>query len=229
MFKLNFQKKIHRLDGKDFDLQVKLQTNHPRTIIMGASGSGKSLTLKAIAGLITPDHGHISIADNVLFDEQQQINLPPQKRKLAYVFQDYALFPHLNVRQNIAFGIKQGLLNPAKNCRQTEVEYWLDAMQLNPVANEYPATLSGGQRQRVALARALITNPQAILLDEPFSALDTQLRVQLRRELREWQEKLALPMLLITHDPEDAAAFDGCIWQMDNGKIISASSGSHDE
>ena len=229
MFKLNFQKKIHRLDGKDFNLQVKLQTNHPRTIIMGASGSGKSLTLKAIAGLITPDHGHISIADNVLFDEQQQINLPPQKRKLAYVFQDYALFPHLNVRQNIACGIKQGLLNPAKNCRQTEVEYWLDAMQLNPVANEYPATLSGGQRQRVALARALITNPQAILLDEPFSALDTQLRVQLRRELREWQEKLALPMLLITHDPEDAAAFDGCIWQMDNGKIISASSGSHDE
>ena len=229
MFKLNFQKKIHRLDGKDFDLQVKLQTNHPRTIIMGASGSGKSLTLKAIAGLITPDHGHISIADNVLFDEQQQINLPPQKRKLAYVFQDYALFPHLNVRQNIACGIKQGLLNSAKNCQPAEVEYWLEAMQLNPVANEYPATLSGGQRQRVALARALITNPQAILLDEPFSALDTQLRVQLRRELREWQEKLALPMLLITHDPEDAAAFDGCIWQMDNGKIISASSGSHDE
>lgn len=223
MFVLNFQKIIHRIDGKMFELNVQLQTTNPRTIIMGASGSGKSLTLKAIAGLLTPDNGHIAINNDILFQRQQRINLPPQQRQLAYVFQDYALFPHLNVRQNIACGLKHGLFNPHKHCQLEEVSYWLEAMRLKTVANEYPATLSGGQRQRVALARALITKPRAILLDEPFSALDTQLRSQLRIELKHWQQKLDLPMLLITHDPEDAAAFDGSIWHMDNGKLYSAS------
>lgn len=223
MFDLNFQKQIHRLDGTTFDLNIRLKTNHARTIIMGASGSGKSLTLKAIAGLINPDNGYIAINDELLFHRQQQLNLSPQQRKLAYVFQDYALFPHLNVRQNIACGLKQGLFNPSKHYQSAQVSYWLNAMQLEAVANEYPHTLSGGQRQRVALARALITKPRAILLDEPFSALDSQLRGQLRCELSQWQQKLDLPMLLITHDPEDAAFFDSSIWHMDNGYISVAS------
>ena len=224
MFDVNFQKTIQRIDGSVFELNISLKTQHARTVIMGASGSGKSLTLKAIAGLMTPDSGYITIGKEQVFNQHQHLNLPPQQRKLAYVFQDFALFPHLNVRQNIASGLKHGLFNPQRHIQAEEVRYWLDAMHLTSVANEYPLTLSGGQRQRVALARALITKPRAILLDEPFSALDSQLRTQLRQELLEWQQQLALPMLLITHDVADASAFDGSIWHMDNGQLTSASS-----
>lgn len=222
MLDFNFQKTLQRNDGSHFTLDIRLCCQSQRTVIMGASGSGKSLMLKAVAGLLTPEQGHINVNGVTLFQAQQHINLSPQQRKLAFVFQDYALFPHLNVRQNIACGIRHGLFNPKKRSRYTEVDHWLTAMQLNSVAEQYPAHLSGGQRQRVALARALIAQPRAILLDEPFSALDTQLRAQMRSELSAWQQKFNLPMLLITHDPEDAAAFDAQIWHMDNGCLYSA-------
>ncbi|WP_239349493.1 sulfate/molybdate ABC transporter ATP-binding protein [Snodgrassella communis] len=229
MLDFNFQKTLQRTDGSQFTLDISLCTQAPRTVIMGASGSGKSLMLKAIAGLLTPTQGHIIVNGVPLF-QAPDLNLSPQQRKLAYVFQDYALFPHLNVRQNIACGIQQGLFNPRKSSRDPEVEHWLTAMQLNAVAEQYPAHLSGGQRQRVALARALIARPSAILLDEPFSALDTQLRAQMRTELVNWQYQLNLPMLLITHDPEDATAFDAQIWHMDNGHLYSTPhSSSHYE
>lgn len=229
MLDFNFQKTLQRNDGSHFTLDIRLSCQSQRTVIMGASGSGKSLMLKAVAGLLTPELGHINVNGVTLFQAQQHINLSPQQRKLAFVFQDYALFPHLNVRQNIACGIRHGLFNPKKRSRYTEVEHWLTAMQLNSVAEQYPAHLSGGQRQRVALARALITQPRAILLDEPFSALDTQLRAQMRSELSAWQQKLNLPMLLITHDPEDAAAFDAQIWHMDNGSLYSAPRNNRNE
>lgn len=229
MLDFNFQKTLQRNDGSHFTLDIRLCCQSQRTVIMGASGSGKSLMLKAVAGLLTPEQGHINVNGVTLFQAQQHINLSPQQRKLAFVFQDYALFPHLNVRQNIACGICHGLFNPKKRSRYTEVEHWLNAMHLNSVAEQYPAHLSGGQRQRVALARALIAQPRAILLDEPFSALDTQLRAQMRSELSAWQQKLNLPMLLITHDPEDAAAFDAQIWHMDNGCLYSASRNNHNE
>lgn len=229
MLDFNFQKTLQRNDGSHFTLDIRLCCQSQRTVIMGASGSGKSLMLKAVAGLLTPEQGHINVNGVTLFQAQQHINLSPQQRKLAFVFQDYALFPHLNVRQNIACGIRHGLFNPKKRSRYTEVEHWLTAMQLNSVAEQYPAHLSGGQRQRVALARALIAQPRAILLDEPFSALDTQLRAQMRSELSAWQQKLNLPMLLITHDPEDAAAFDAQIWHMDNGCLYSVPRNNHNE
>ena len=229
MLDFHFQKTLQRNDGSHFTLDIRLCCQSQRTVIMGASGSGKSLMLKAVAGLLTPEQGHINVNGVTLFQAQQHINLRPQQRKLAFVFQDYALFPHLNVRQNIACGICHGLFNPKKRSRYTEVEHWLTAMQLNSVAEQYPAHLSGGQRQRVALARALIAQPRAILLDEPFSALDTQLRAQMRSELSAWQQKLNLPMLLITHDPEDAAAFDAQIWHMDNGCLYSAPRNNRNE
>lgn len=229
MLDFNFQKTLQRNDGSHFTLDIRLCCQSQRTVIMGASGSGKSLMLKAVAGLLTPEQGHINVNGVTLFQAQQHINLSPQQRKLAFVFQDYALFPHLNVRQNIACGICHGLFNPKKRSRYTEVEHWLNAMHLNSVAEQYPAHLSGGQRQRVALARALIAQPRAILLDEPFSALDTQLRAQMRSELSAWQQKLNLPMLLITHDPEDAAAFDAQIWHMDNGYLYSAPRNNRNE
>ncbi|WP_066570127.1 sulfate/molybdate ABC transporter ATP-binding protein [Snodgrassella sp. CFCC 13594] len=219
MFELHIKKTISRAGSKPFELDVALQSQHKRTVIMGASGSGKSLTLKAIAGLLTPSSGNIRINDQVVFDRAWGINIRPQQRHLAYVFQDYALFPHLTVRQNIACGMVAGLLNPRRQQRLPEVEYWLGQMNLTGLANQYPAHLSGGQRQRVALARALITQPQAILLDEPFSALDTQLREQMRTELLRWQQRLNLPMLLITHDPRDAEVLGDEIWMMDNGRL----------
>lgn len=223
MFDFHIQKTLHQPDKHIFELNIRLQSQSNCVVIMGPSGSGKSLMLKSLAGLLTPDYGYIRINQHTLFDTQQRINLSPQKRHLAYVFQDYALFPHLNVRQNIASGLKKGLFNPRKNNNHPDVEHWLTLMNLNQVAQQFPAHLSGGQRQRTALARSLITQPQAILLDEPFSALDITLRQQMRQELSNWQQQLQLPMLLITHDRADADAFEAEMWTMQNGKLIHTS------
>lgn len=220
MFDFLICKTIVRKKNPPFQLRVTLHATKKRTVIMGASGSGKSLTLQAIAGLFRPDDGYVRLNGVTLFDRQQCIDLTPQQRHLAYVFQDYALFPHLTVQQNIAFGLQRGMFNPARRCRLPEVAHWLDTMNLVEVADQYPAHLSGGQRQRTALARALIAHPQAILLDEPFSALDTELRAAMRMELLQWQQQLDLPMLLITHDPSDAAALGEEVWYMHDGVLL---------
>ena len=202
-----------------FDLQVKLQTDSQRAVIYGPSGSGKSLTLKAMAGLLTPDQGRIQVGDVTVFDSHNRINLSAQRRKVAYLFQDYALFPHLSVRQNVAFGLLRGWRNPSQSIQAQEVDYWLDAFELNALAHQFPHQLSGGQRQRTALARALVQRPNALLLDEPFSALDPALRQRMRQELDRLQRQLNIPMLIITHDWDDVSVFgeqvfvlrDGCI------------------
>jgi molybdate transport system ATP-binding protein len=141
----------------------------------------------------------------VLFDSARGIHLPPRERALGYVFQDYALFPHLTLRQNVAFARRRGWFNPSRAPRDPEAERWIRALHLEGVADHYPHQISGGQRQRTALARALVNQPRALLLDEPFAALDPALRTHLRRELRALQEELLIPTLLITHDTEDAA------------------------
>lgn len=208
-----------RSGKRTFQLNVQLCSNSQRIVILGPSGSGKSLTLKAIAGLMTPDSGHIRLGGSTLFDAQAGINLAPQARNVAYLFQDYALFPHLNVRQNVGFGLARGWLNPHARDQHAAVDYWLDAFQLRPVAQQFPDELSGGQRQRVALARALVSRPQALLLDEPFAALDPALRVQMRSELDALQRRLQVPMILITHDPEDARVFGEQVLQLREGAI----------
>jgi molybdate transport system ATP-binding protein len=200
-------RKTLRSGKQAFQLDVRLSTDSQRIVIIGPSGSGKSLTLKAIAGLLRPDAGHIRLDDRILFDAARGIDLPPQKRELAYVFQDYALFPHLTVRQNIAFPLAAGWFNPRRHDRHAQADYWCDAFQLGHVADQYPDELSGGQKQRTALARALVTRPRALLLDEPFAALDRDLRALMREELKELQQRLRVPMVLITHDPEDAEVF----------------------
>jgi molybdate transport system ATP-binding protein len=200
-------RKLLRSGKQTCQLDVRLSTDSQRIVIIGPSGSGKSLTLKAIAGLLRPDAGHIRLDDHVLFDAATGIDLPPQQRELAYVFQDYALFPHLTVRQNIAFPLAGGWFNPRRRDRHAQADYWCDAFQLGHVADQYPDELSGGQKQRTALARALVTRPRALLLDEPFAALDRDLRALMRRELKELQQRLRVPMVLITHDPEDAEVF----------------------
>lgn len=213
--------KTMRSGQREFNLQLKYASNGNRLVILGPSGSGKSLLLQMIAGLLTPDSGYLKLAGRTLFDQQQRINLTPQQRQVAFLFQNYALFPHLNVRQNIAFGLRRGLFNPRVNMHSERVDYWLDNFGLTAVQQQKPHQLSGGQRQRTALARALITEPRALLLDEPFSALDPDLRIHMRNELRELQERLAVPLILITHDVEDVKAFSDETLCLKDGRIDS--------
>jgi molybdate transport system ATP-binding protein len=215
-------RKTLRAGKQSFRLDVRLQTDSRRIVILGPSGAGKSLTLKAIAGLLRPDAGHIRVDGHVLFDAEQGIDLAPQKRALAYVFQDYALFPHLTVRQNIAFPLVRGWLNPRRRHQDSQIDYWCGAFQLGEVADQYPHELSGGQKQRTALARALVTQPRALLLDEPFAALDPALRARMRSELKDLQQRLQVPMVLITHDPEDAAVFGDHVLDLRDGRLASA-------
>ena len=206
-----------------FTLSVQLQSTHERIMIVGPSGSGKSLTLQAIAGLLTPDAGHIRLEGDTLYDASSQVCLPPQARRLAYVFQDYALFPHLTVYQNVAFPLRHGWRNPRSHPERSQwhpsVARWLDAFGLTSLASQYPADLSGGQRQRTALARALVTEPRALLLDEPFSALDPHLRATMRQELLALQQRLRVPLILITHDVEDAEVLGQHVVQMQDGRL----------
>lgn len=212
-------RKTLRSGKRTFELDVAMRASGQRIVLLGPSGAGKSLTLKAIAGLIEPDAGVIRLNGRTLFDAHARIDVAPQDRNVAYVFQEYALFPHLNVRQNVGFGLRRGWLNPARTGRSEAVDYWLDALELTPMAHQLPTELSGGQRQRTAMARALVSQPSALLLDEPFSALDHTLRAAMRVELDGLQRRLNIPMILITHDPADAAMFGDVVLRMDEGSV----------
>jgi len=203
-----------------FELDVAFQSDVERLVLFGPSGAGKTMTLKAIAGLLRPDAGRIAMAGETLFDAERGIDTPPRRRDCGYLFQEYALFPHLNVRQNIAFGLDPGWRNPRRDGGGAAVDRWLDALELRALAERFPDQLSGGQRQRVALARALAGAPRALLLDEPFAALDEPLRNRLRAELAELQARLALPIVLITHDPADVDAFADDVVHIDAGNAI---------
>lgn len=190
-FDVQIRKRV-RSAGRHFDLDAAFRTDARWTVIHGPSGAGKSLTLQAIAGLLRPDGGHIRFGGQTLFDEGTDV--PARARGFGYLFQDYALFPHLNVRQNIAFGLQRGLLNPGPQAGHASVDRWLAAFELTPVAAQRPHELSGGQRQRTALARALVNRPRALLLDEPFAALDPELRGRLRDELQALLEGIDIPI-----------------------------------
>ncbi|MDN3920913.1 ABC transporter ATP-binding protein [Roseateles violae] len=222
-FTVQIRKQLHS-GARSFELDVGFTTAARRTVVYGPSGAGKSLTLRAIAGLLRPDSGRILLDEQPLFDAEAGIDLPARHRGLGYLFQDYALFPHLNVRQNIAFGLRRGLLNPSRRERDPAVERWLEVFELGPVAQQHPHELSGGQRQRTALARALVSGPRALLLDEPFSALDPELRLRMREELLALLERIAMPMLMITHDPEDLACFGQARLRLREGRIVDEAS-----
>jgi len=206
--------------GRRFELQARFASDARRLVLLGPSGAGKSQTLKIIAGLARADAGHVRLLGRDLQDCARGLNLPARERRLGYVFQDYALFPHLTVRQNVAFGLAGGWRNPARHLAHPELTRWLQTLGLSELAEHYPEQISGGQRQRVALARALVGAPQALLLDEPFAALDSPLRRRLRQELLGLLQGLDLPMLLITHDEEDAEALAEQVLRMDQGRLL---------
>jgi molybdate transport system ATP-binding protein len=216
-FSVAIEKKL-RADRREFLLSMKFDSNADVTVLYGTSGAGKTLTMQAIAGLIRPDAGHIAVDDRVLFDSAMSIEVPARKRHVGLVFQDYALFPHLTVSQNVGFAQKRGWRNQRLSNRATESI--LASVHLESFAHAYPSDLSGGQRQRVALARAIASRPRLLLLDEPFSALDSELRAKLRAELIEIRQRADIPMLVITHDASDVAAFGGKTVHVENGGVI---------
>jgi len=211
----SFKSKQHQ-----FELDVSFQSNASRLVLYGPSGAGKTQVLKMLSGLTTPDKGHIRFNHIDMFDPMKGICTIPQERALAYVFQEYALFPHLTVMQNIAFSLRKSWFNPAQQFRHPDIDNWLDKFELRALAHQYPHQLSGGQSQRVALARALVMRPKAILLDEPFSALDENLRQSLRQELRDVQELMSIPMILISHNPDDVASFGDEIIEIARGQVV---------
>ncbi len=203
-----------------FELDVRFASEAQRVVLFGPSGAGKTQTLRMIAGIAAPDAGRVAVAGRVLFDAAARVSLTPQQRRLALVFQDYALFPHLTVRQNIAFARRRGLRNPAQDTREEPVLRWIETFHLQGVADHFPHQISGGQRQRTALARALASEPTALLLDEPFAALDAGLRQRLREELAELQARLQLPMLLITHDEADVERLGQQVVMLEAGRVV---------
>lgn len=215
-------RKTVRSARRSFTLDVAFATSARRVVLYGPSGAGKSLCLQALAGLLAPDSGHVRFDGEVLFDHAAGVNRAARARRFGYLFQDYALFPHLNVRQNIAFGLQQGWRNPSRHGAHSAVDEWLARFELTELAAQYPDELSGGQRQRTALARALVTSPRALLLDEPFSALDPALRERMRHELDDLLRRLDIPMVMITHDPADLARFGECLLRLRDGQIASA-------
>ena len=214
-------KKKYQHELRSFDLDIQLQSQAKRLVLFGPSGAGKTQILKMIAGLIQPDQGLVQLHGETLLNTQSGINLAPQKRALAYVFQDYALFPHLTVRQNIAFSTNKSWFNKGRSYTTLDVEEWMGKLQLDKLANHYPHQLSGGQSQRVALARALVSQPKGLLLDEPFSALDQYLSQSLREELQDLLKQLSIPMILISHDQEDVDLFGEEVVVIREGKNIS--------
>ena len=199
-------------DHRPLLANVSLDVGSGETVaLLGASGSGKSTLLKMVAGLETPESG------SVWFDGADITDLPPERRGFALMFQDFALFPHLNVQDNVAFGlVEQGVGKAAAREQAREI---LQRFGLGDQANARVWTLSGGEQQRVALARALITKPRALLLDEPYSALDAMLREQLRNEFREHIEAAGMTAILVTHDEQEARAMAQHAWSLVGGQL----------
>lgn len=199
----------------DFALDVSFSSERERLALLGESGCGKSMTLKCIAGIETPDCGTITIDGETVFDSEKRINLNPQRRNVGFLFQHYGLFPTMTVEKNIAIALKI----KTKENRSERVEELLEKMRLPGLGHRYPSQLSGGQRQRVALARMIASDPRIIMLDEPFSALDSFLRSQMENELLESLDGYPGSILYVSHDRDEAYRFCEKIIILQNGKI----------
>ncbi|WP_052727996.1 ABC transporter ATP-binding protein [Methanosarcina vacuolata] len=199
---------------KAFTLDISFEMGNELVVLFGPSGSGKTTLFKCISGITEPDDGKITVGSKVYYDKNQKINLPIQKRNLGYVFQNYTLFPHMNVRKNIECGLKGW----EKENKEVRVAEMLDLLHIEELETRYPSQLSGGQKQRVALARALAPKPGILLLDEPFSALDMGIRTKLAEKIKNLQNKIGIPLLFITHNFEEAFLLADKILILHGGK-----------
>ncbi len=199
-----------------FILNVHFRALAGFTILFGASGAGKTTLLHCIAGLADPDEGRIAVAGIDLYDSDKKLNLVPWKRRIGYVLQDLALFPHLTAEENVAYGLR-ALKAPDRKTRSREI---LQAFRVDHVRDRRPAQISGGERQRVALARTLVTEPRVLLLDEPLTALDHPTRSRILDDLRRWNQSHRVPILHVTHSPDEVFALGHEAIVLDAGKII---------
>ncbi|HIY39364.1 MAG TPA: ATP-binding cassette domain-containing protein [Candidatus Agathobaculum merdigallinarum] len=204
-------------DFGSFRLQVAFESGKEIVGLLGASGCGKSMTLRCIAGIVTPDSGYISLNGRVLFDSKKHINLSPQKRKTGLLFQEYALFPNMTVLQNVLTGLRHSDLD--RRTQLARANEMLEKMQLKDLADRRPWQLSGGQKQRAALARMLVNQPEMFMLDEPFSALDSHLRWKTEREVLELARNFDGPVLMVSHSRDEIYHMCDCVLVYNNGFI----------
>lgn len=210
MIKIAVEKRLYGSAG-DFNLNIDTQIPVGKFVcIFGQSGAGKSTILRMLSGLCCPDRGKIIIGDRVFFDFSKNINLPPQERKIGFVFQDYALFHHLNVYKNIIFGHKGD---------KNRIDEVISLMELESFCDKKISTLSGGQAQRVALARALVSSPEVLLLDEPLSAIDGQMRHKLQEELKNLSKHFGISSFLVSHDLSEVFRLSDYVLELKDGKI----------
>ena len=199
----------------DFSLSIRFSIERDILVLFGPSGCGKTTTLRSIAGLLQPDGGRIVNDGEVFFDAAGKIFIPPRQRRIGYMFQDFALFPHMSVYRNIWYGVRD-------HDRETRQMYekLTSLLKIGHLAERSPGQLSGGEKQRVALARALMAQPKILLLDEPLSSLDTETRREVRNELREMQRIWNIPFILVTHDPDEASFLGDQVLYMQKGRQV---------
>lgn len=212
MLKVNINKKLDKIN-----LSINFEVEKGVLGLFGASAVGKSMTLKIIAGIEKPDSGKIVLNDKVLFDSEKKINLPPQQRRIGYLFQNYALFPQMTLYNNIYISVNKKY----NNCEKKEkVNNIINQFGLNGFENKYPKELSGGQQQRVALARIIVNEPEFLLLDEPFSAVDAFLKLKLMKELQKVLQDFNKEAIFVTHDLREIEYICDDILVISNGSII---------
>ncbi|MFK8005521.1 MAG: sulfate/molybdate ABC transporter ATP-binding protein [Saprospiraceae bacterium] len=213
MIEINIQKKLNAPSGKMLlDFKTEIEQGQFVTLY-GKSGAGKTSTLRILAGLLKPDSGKVSIHGNVLLDFSKKINLPPQKRKIGFVFQDYALFPNMTILENLSFALR-------KNQSKKILNELIEIMEIGDLQNQKPHRLSGGQQQRVAVARALVQKPELLLLDEPLSALDEEMRSKIQKYILQVHREFNLTTILISHDLAEVLKMSDQVLILNQGKII---------
>jgi molybdate transport system ATP-binding protein len=214
----NIEKRLSRVDEGDtlFRLEVQFSIASGFTVLFGASGAGKTTILDCIAGLQRPDKGCIAVGNSRLFDAEKGIDQPARSRHIGYLFQTLALFPHMNVGQNIAYGLSS--LGPAE--RDGRINEIAESFGISGLFARRPSEISGGERQRVALARALVTRPRALLLDEPLAALDAVTKTRILDDLRRWNQRHSVPILYVTHQRDEVYALGDRVLVLEAGKLI---------